>query len=296
MPTNKVLAEDKFGHGGIKTNPIRRSLRKLRQRPLGRAAIPFDWSKGFDVENQFQVRRKNQGTSSSCGGQAGSYFLEIQRILNGINEDLSAKSVYAPIAYRGGGTTVRALQTQVAIHGANLESAIPSMKGDIPPDESFMADKSWQTSATATDALQRAGFTPINVPITIDSIAEAIRDYNGVIWEIQGQNNGTWLTQYPKPPSLDNPNEIWNHFMFGKGAKMVNGIKQLDFLQSWGSDVGINGVQSFKEDYINSGAILECFAFIPDSHLQPLPENHSIWAELVRWFNSIFPKKVVIQE
>jgi len=47
---------------------------------VGMATIPFDWDKGYDVEEEvskvlgvpFKLPVKNQNGSSSCGGQAWS--------------------------------------------------------------------------------------------------------------------------------------------------------------------------------------------------------------------------------
>lgn len=295
---NKPLAENKYGHGARAIHPIHRALVKSTRPALGKASI-FDWTKGYDVRDTIgPISIKDQGSSSSCSGQAGSYFLEIQRRLQKINEGaLSAKSIYAPIAYVGGGTTVVALTTQIASVGANLEHKVPSyyVTGE-PLSEAMMIEKSWETDQTNLDALLRAGYTPYDIGEGIDEVACAVRDWGGVIMEIQGQNGKVpgWLSSTPTPPTpltwwqktTSNHSDIWTHFMVVVGARMVNEKKMVIALNSWGTSVGDNGSQYFGEDYFNSGFILDCFTFIYDTHVSPLANNTSIWSAIALWFKA----------
>ncbi len=281
------MKEENVQHGAIPINPIRRKLRNLIKPKVARGAI-FDWNTGYDVRDTIgPIAIKNQGQSSSCGGQAGSYFLEIQRKLQNITEgECSAKSVYAPIAYYGGGTTVTSLENQVGAGGCNLESSVPSYGANRTPlPEYFMTEKSWITSQTSIDALGRAGYTPYDVHVDIDTVASTIASYGACLWEITGQNNGTWLSPTPKPPSNSISSEKWNHFMCLIGAKMINGQKTIIALQSWGENVGDKGIQYFTEEYLNSGYIVDCFTFIYDSKISASISNTSIWATVNRWFS-----------
>lgn len=286
----KELAENKYGHGAINLGVIHRTYRKLVLPRLGMAGEPFDWTKGFDLESSITLLRRDQGTSFSCSGQAGSSFLEAQRKLVGINEIPSAKSIYAPIHYPGGGTTVNALETQIAAHGANLMADVPDSV-----IESVMEDTSYETDALSLDATKRAGYTPWNIPKNIDAIASAIQSYGGVVVELYGQNNGTWLSPFPQVPSKSVSTEVWSHFIFFKGAQMIEGKKYLAGLNSWGASVGINGVQYFDENYVKF--FLEILAFIKDTEIQPIKGNDSIWSAVWQWFmDNIFkttPKMAV---
>lgn len=246
----KILVEGQFGHGG-KRSFIGRTIRRglIRSR-LGMASIPFDWGNGYHVR---PLKIKNQGVSSSCGGQAKSRWLEI--VLNIVEQ--SAKSVYSPIAFPGGGTTVPSLEKD---SGSVDESIVPSYLGGNPPSEPYMTDLSWRTPDTLKNTLKKVGWKAVSVPIDIESIAKAIRDNEAVIWEIQGRNNGTWLSNNPKPPLAKDG--IWTHFMCSQGAGLWNNKKSIDMFQSWGEEVGDAGIQHFTEDYINSGYIIDCFTFL----------------------------------
>jgi hypothetical protein len=224
---------------------------------------------------------------------AGSYFLETALQFTGRTQsiqEISAKSLYAPIAYPGGGTEPDDLETQISARGANLEASVPDLDPNGNCTEAFMEDKSWMTPALSQGATTRAGWTPMTVNIDIDSMAEAIQNEGGIIIVIQGQNNGTWLSPYPQPPVNDQ--DIWEHFMCGFGNQTANKGQQLDFLQSWGIEVGDQGIQNFTEAYINSGYIVDCFTFMSDNALQPIvepnePAQVSIWQSLVLFFKSI---------
>lgn len=292
----KILAEGKHGTGGIPSNFLTRKFRKYAHPKTG-AGEPFDWNKGYDVEQVIgKVTIKDQGTSFSCGGQAGAYFLEIQRRLQGFNEgSISAKSLYSPIAYaEGGGTTVSQLQTQIGAKGGNLELNVPSYYPDGQPMmEIDMESTAWMTDEMIKDAVIRAGFLPIQVYNNIESMAQAIRDYGAIIIEIDAKNNGTWRSQYPSPPTpkrtfmqtISPDPEVWTHFICSKAARLTS-WKQIDFYNSWGADTGTQGVQSLRQDYIDSGYIVECFTFVSDRKVYPLSTNTDVWSGVVKWFRS----------
>ena len=244
-----------------------------------------DWNKPLIT---FRLPIDNQTGNDSCSGQAGNKFLTLERMSRGLpQERISAKSIYAPIAYPGGGTTVVALQKQIKLTGANLEASVPSYDAyGNPLSEYLMIEKSWMTPTNKADALTRAGYTLIDCGETIEDVAEAIRDYKAVIWEIQGQDNGTWMSANPTPPSTANPNEIWNHFMCAYDYGMLNGKKVIAAYQSMGEGWGDQGIQYFDEDYFNSGYLVDAFTFEYDGSIQvPVMPPKSQWSAL-DWFFS----------
>lgn len=284
---------ENISSGAIKINWLHRLFHRYFKRISLVGDIGVDWNVGSPYRNIIgQVLIKNQGQNDSCSGQAGSYLLQILRLVfkNVTSmENLSAKSIYAPIAYPQGGTTVSSLMTQISAHGANLEATVPSYDAyGNPLSESMMEDRSWETDALREDAENRAGYTPVDVPKDIDSVAQAIAQHGAVIWEIQGQNNGTWTSAFPNPPSKNNPNPLWQHFMCAYDYGIINGQKYIFALQSMGNSWGVNGVQYFNEDYFNSGHIIDVFTFIPDQELAPNSNNYSIWSALVLYFKVKF--------
>lgn len=282
-----------FGKGARLINPIRLAIHKMARPKIGKAVVPFDWEKGYDVREHIgPIKVKDQGGSSSCGGQAGAYFLEIQERLRGLRgrDDgiMSAKSIYAPIAYMGGGTTVVALMTQLGSAGALFEPKLPSyyVDGVTPLSEAMFIEKSWMTDATDKEAIRHAGYTPYDIGENMEVIAQTIRDYGGAIWMIAGQDNGTWLSAYPKPPQKGG-GEIWHHFMILVGAKAVDGVKTIFAINSWGTDVGLGGEQRFQQDYFDAKGITDAFTFIHDGKPLPASSFSLIWRAIREWFRSL---------
>lgn len=281
------MKEEHFGKGARKLNPIKRKWRKLLRKKLGRASAPVDWSVPFDVEDKVGAQpNKNQGQSSSCSGQSGAYFVQTQELLRGNQcPEISAKSIYSPIAHPGGGATVTDLISQVGSMGANLESKVHSYYVDGSPlSEADYIEKSWQTPSASADAVMRAGYTPYDISDNMEDIARAVRDYGGAFVELAGQNGNDpgWLSDTPLPPQKSNTSEKWYHFLWIKGYCTRNGEKCLIVRNSWGSNIGLNGVQFLTEDYVPY--FEDAFTMIPDS--RPLPKgNYSpIWLAIRDWF------------
>ncbi len=288
------LIENKFGHGAKPQPRLARFIRKTWKRARGQvlgSGMGFDWNTGFDVRDIIgPIAIKNQGTNFSCSGQAGSYFLEIQRRLQEIKEGaISAKSIYAPIAAPGGGATISDLNMQISTRGANLEATVPSVNQDGSPlPEVMMIDTSFENKGSIAAALLRAGYVPFDCQDDIDSVAVNIQQNGAVIMMIRGKNNGTWLSPNPQPPTSDNPNPYFYHYMCLIGAKMINGKKTIIALQSLGEETGDHGIQYFDEGYWNSGNIIDCFTYIFAKNIKPLPTNHSIFAAVISWFRKLF--------
>lgn len=285
---------ENFRHGAIH-RPFRRKIHRAYRKLTGKRVARgtgVDWTKGSQFRSKLaNLPQENQGDNDSCGGQAGSYFVQIQRILQGINEGkISAKSIYDPIAYAGGGTTIGDLMSQIGSRGANLESDVPSYDSSGNPlTETLMTDKSSQTPALLKDAMTRAGYTPYDIDIDIEAVAEAINTYGAAIWQIAGQNGNPlgWRSPAPQPPVSSNTlNPIWYHFMCANDFEIdENGNKRIIALQSEGPTWGDNGKQYFYENYFVP-QFMDPFTFIYDLRLVPNSDNFSIGANLVRWFKT----------
>ncbi len=215
----------------------------------GFSTIPYDWSVPFSVTPILNV--KNQGLSSSCGGQAGAYYGAVLEALNDSTmEERSAKFIYAQVFAPGGGSYLRDICDLVVKQGWGKESLTPSYEGSpeaiLPPSELFMEKVEDITTQARSDASTAKALAYANVQIDIDSIAQAVRDNNGAIIMIGGQNNGTWLSAYPAPAVTPE----WRHFLYVGKLKMENGKKYLGVINSWGSTVGEGGWQWLEEGHI----------------------------------------------
>ena len=283
------MNEINHGKGAIRINPIHRWLRRQLRTSVGKATAQFDFSVGYDVRNVIgAITIKDQGMSDSCSGQAGSYFLEIQRRLQKINEGaISAKSIYAPIAYPGGGTTVPALENAIKAVGAELEAVVPSYDAfHNPLTEPLMTEESWRGPMSIADSLTRAGYVCVDVGTDINDVANAVKTYGACIMEITGENGipPGWDSPNPSPPASNQ--DTWNHFVCAIGACLYNGVPSIMILNSWGLDVGVQGVQYISQAYFESGYVDDVFSFQYDGNIQvPVVPPKSLWPNL-DWFFS----------
>jgi hypothetical protein len=227
---------------------------------VGYGTAPFDWNVGFDVEagmskvlgTTFVTPTKDQGQSGSCGGQAVSYLGGTFSVFqNKAFNEKSAKYIYAPVAYPGGGSVGRDLCERVINAGWAAESLCPSYQNGNPPTEAFMELVADLTPAANTDAASDKGMSYALVSSDIDSVAQAAAAGNGLLIGVQGANNGTWLSPYPKPPTNGDQN-LWGHWLAVGKAKLINGIKHVAVHNSWGATVGEVGWQWLGEDYFTT--------------------------------------------
>jgi peptidoglycan hydrolase-like protein with peptidoglycan-binding domain len=238
IPENNLITEDGFYTGGIPSEPDARDYSFI-----GGASVPFDWDKGFDIETLIgKVPVKDQAQSSSCGGQA---WASLSYVLDESNrEEKSAKYIYCQTHVGTGGSAGRTNSALCRTQGVSKEVLCPS----YPATEAFMTSDD-RTTQALIDALTNKEKYYATVRTNFEEIAQAIRDNHGVILGICGQNNGTWRTTYPLPPTSS---DVWRHWVYAGKAKIINGKKYIGFLNSWGTEVGDNGWQYIGEEYFTS--------------------------------------------
>lgn len=252
------MEELEFGKGGV-----REDIPDVRDyqwgRDVGMAAIPFDWNLGYDVEEEvseilgfpFKLPVKNQGNSSSCGGQAWAYYGQILDTLNDKRtEEKSAKFIYCQTHVGTGGSDGRTNCNLVIKQGWGNEADAPSYVNNLPPSEQFITTNDL-TQLAKENALKDLGLAYANVmDRDPENIATAVRDNHGCIIGITGVNNGTWRSAFPLPPITFS--NSWNHWLYLGKVKLINGKRYFAGLNSWGSEVGEDGWQWISEEYIQT--------------------------------------------
>jgi len=227
---------------------------------VGRGA--FNWETGYDIEKEICVTLvvKDQNGSGSCGGQAWSYYGEVlEMIATGTYEPRSARWVYAPVCVPGGGSAGRELSAFVIKNGWALEKDATSYENGKPPSEAFMEQVPVLTDEAKAVAEVSRALSYVNVPVDIETIANAIKDHHGVCIGVRGQDNGTWRTAFPKPPV----SPTWAHWLYAGKAKTINGKRYIGVCNSWG-DVGEHGWQWLSEDFFKGTTIFSAWTLAWD--------------------------------
>lgn len=295
---NKTLVENQFGHGG-KINKFHKIRRVLRPKfsKIGKSSAPVDWNIPYSVERDlasilgilnFKLPVKNQGTSFSCGGQLASQLEAINEgFRNKSFEEKSAKYAYSHIFYPGGGTTTNKLEKLLLNTGVASEKLVSSYENGQPPAEPFMTDLSYENPSIDINASITKDSKIVTISTTnIDEIAQSIRDLNGVGMLFRGQNNGTWLSDFPKPPSSNL--SLWGHFIVLVEYKLINGKKYVGALNSWGNTIGHYGIQYFGEEYFTSAYVNDVFGIYQNPPVIYTPTEYNwIMKLLFKYFGYI---------
>ena len=242
--------ENKFGTGAIIDTQDPRDYRFTDF--IGKSA-QFDWNKGFDIEAflGFKIPVKNQYQSSSCGGQAVSYYGGVlEHVASKTFENRSARWVYAQAFAPGGGSNMRPLMKVVTDQGWAEEVSVPSIKDNDAPEE-FMTQLNDVTQDVRDAAMSAEAKSYAIVNSNIDEIALAIQNNYGCILGISGENNGTWFTAFPQVPNTPS----WGHWVYVGKAKIINGKKYIGILNSWGTEVGEQGWQWLGEEWFTTKVV-----------------------------------------
>lgn len=252
---------------------------------IGFASTPFDWTTGFDVEAHigtiipnFKLEVKDQGISSSCGGQAWGTYGEVwDAIIDKEKSEKSAKFIYAQTFAPGGGSAGRTNCDLAIKQGWAPESLCSSYSEGRPLSEDNYTRPQDITPTARTEAFKDRAFAYANVSANIDMVAQAIRDNNGCVLGITGTNNGTWRSTNPKAPTSFQGG--WNHWVYAGKCRIHKGGKQIGFLNSWGTNIGDDGWQWIDEEYfttriMNYPVIFSVWTMVVKTETPPVEFKH----------------------
>lgn len=285
--TEQELNRPGFNPGGL---PEIKDQRDLQWNDIGTAVLPYDWDQNYDVRKElrsilnnpsFNMPVKDQDGSGSCGGQAtASYNAVIEAVATKSYEEESAKFVIAQtfIVDADGkmlGSFGRDNANLAVKQGVAREAVCPSYNNGMPPTDAFMNRLDDITEAAREDAKANKSKSYAFVDPNVDSYAQAISINHGILATIGGENNGTWLSTFPKPPTY----RQWGHFMYFGSPEIIGGKKGIWGIQSWGKNVGDNGWQWFGEDYFLSGFIYQGITLFRDDSV-PVPPKYLFTRDL----------------
>lgn len=245
----------------------------------------FDWEKGYDIEKVLgrKIVTKDQGSSGSCGGQAWGYLGEVlEMIVSGSYEPRSARWIYAHTHVPTGGSNGRVNCGFVRKNGwVKEEHATSYNKKGRPLSEDEYRVIPTLSQEAKEDAEVSKPLPYMGVRANIEIMAQAIADNHGIVIVVNGQDNGTWRTEFPKPPK----EKEWGHFLYAGKAKMIDGKKYIGVKNSWGDKTGKQGWQWIGEDYFASGHVREGWAmswdYKPALHKKLLIQTVKALQELV---------------
>jgi hypothetical protein len=236
----------KYGTGGIES---KYDIRDFWYSPTDKGG--FDWDKGFDIEEKIgrKLVVKSQNGSSSCGGQGWSYYGEVlEAVATRDYEPRSAKWIYSHTRVPTGGSNGRVNCDFCIKNGWAREALVPSYDNGKPPEEDFFLEKPVITKEIIEDTEIAKPLSYVRVEPNIELFAQAIQDNNGMVLVLNGEDNGTWLNRFPKPPKV----KEWGHFVFAGKAKLIGGKKHIGVLNSWGEEVGDKGWQWLSEEWFKN--------------------------------------------
>lgn len=237
--------------------------------PRGRANWGVDrYKEILDIVKKKNIKPliidpSNQGGSYSCTGQGLAKYLSVLNYLEtGIWVEISARDIYAYISLGyGKGAYLRDALKLVCKRGAGPESHVPSyisFQTDFgtrkePMSETEMLVKPEETAALKAirTALSAKDYRICDSPRSerMDRMAWAILMGFGCYFGVTGENNGTWMSTWPKLPTVD----AWGHALYAGKALIRDGKRCIGHLNSWGNGCGENGWQYLTEEYIAAG-------------------------------------------
>lgn len=206
----------------------------------------------YDLSDKIQWI-KDQYTSSACGGEAFSYYMELLSYLrDGVYTKLSAKDLYSAVRLPGGGSSAGALLNRLANAGIAEEADIDSTNGGKPVTEGFMASQTLRSNEANERAMQYwtdSSYVTFNSR-DIEQTKKAIYTGNGAIIIVKG-NNYCWTTNngnvlVPAPGTT-----TWSHFILLLGWNEQT--REFKFINSWGSNFGDKGFGYLPYDYLLKG-------------------------------------------
>ena len=199
------------------------------------------------IPNKFSLKDKivaikHQGKSSSCVGQAFSYYAEVLNFIEtGKKVKLSARDIYSTIHLENGGAYLRDGAKKLTDSGVLLERDATSYIDGKLPTEAFMRQRNDITEAEIEKGNDFLAKSYIKVPVNFESIKRAIYENNGCVIGLFGTNEG-WETELVTPPV----EWKWGHAVYLCGYDE----NYIEFVNSWGEGWGNVSFGKFGKEYM----------------------------------------------
>lgn len=211
----------------------------------------------------FKIEPKNQGSSSSCTGQALSQYISVLNMIEtGDWVEVSARDIYAYISLgMDRGAYLRDALKLAVDRGISTEELVPSytyihtdtqeIRNPLTEAEFLVKPEESEAIQAIRVALQAKEYQVVNSSRgdLLEQMAWTTLLGFGCYFGVVGQNNGTWHTTYPQLPT----GSQWQHALYAGKAVLRDGKKMISHINSWGNGVGEQGWQYLGDNYIGQG-------------------------------------------
>lgn len=264
---------------GAKKEPFMKEDFKLAE--IMKEIQPFDWNKGYDIEEDLglKIPIKTQGSSSSCVAQAWAYYAGILDAFEiKTYREQSARWIYSQIYHPDGGAFIRD-GGQILINQGIVPSALFPDK--LTEEEMRIKDDATKDLKNIAKVYLKDSYVSIEEFYTIDTFAEILKERKGFVGGVFDGFDSSWRSAFPKPSGNTN---MGHCLYFGK-AKLINGKKYLGVCNSWGDQIGDKGWQWLGIEWFNSGRILfpKTILDLPDEIERPPEKPHYQFNKDLKW-------------
>lgn len=235
----------------------------------------------------FNISPNNQGSNSSCTGQALAKYLTILNYIEtGVWTEISARDIYAytSLGEGIGGYLYDALLLAID-RGIGTEELVPSMVSYDAGGQQVIAPMTereilvkpieTETLKAIRTSLKGLKFSQVsgNGQQLMDNMAWSMLMNFGAYFSVIGTNNGTWGNEYPQPPEYYS----WGHAIFGGIAEPDYLDKKpfIGLLNSWGNSVGNSGWQKLKLNYFQ-GFVTSVWSYVDKDNKSNIMTNKNV--------------------
>lgn len=219
-----------------------------RYEEINAGTTPVRWVEKSPVDGFVTYPKRNQGQQSTCTAYALAKALAVDELSeNGIWRELSPRSIY-PYVFQPGGGSNSLVATKLTLKiGMTLEHLLPT---DGLTEKEAQEPTGYVTDAKQVALVYRPGnFLECSADFeTIASIIQSYRDKGEkkiVMISMIGVNNGTAISQFPKPPTSPNQT-LWYHKVAVTDFGLIGGKK---YIAIDNTIPGVNGQQFLGQDY-----------------------------------------------
>ncbi len=218
-----------------------------RDYQVGLAGITaVNWEQEFRLP---EPPDSDQAQADCCVGEAWSYYH-----WQLTDKVFSVRSLFAPIALAYG-AWIRDGGLRLIKVGQQTQEELPDPQPKTPKNMRVKDGISVQESA---DDRERDSFVLPNA--SIDGIAWGIKNYQGVVFGVEGSNDG-WKDLLNPVPPFYGQNPEWGHALYAFGFHMHNGQKCIIAKSSW-CKTGVKE-HHIKDNYFITGHTFNGWTLIP---------------------------------